>query len=239
LINARVNNPRHSGEDSTMNNLSYRPEYRRHLPHLQPEGATFFVTFRLIDAVPRVTVKQWQEEKQALELELSSLKEENERAERRRRFHRQRFAQLENLLDSSTDGEHWLKDAALAQIVCEAFHHRDGKEYRLDAFCVMSNHVHALFMPLAQADAEQPVQALQKIMHGLKRFTSLQCNKLLGRGGSFWEAESFDHYCRNHDEWIRVLHYILNNPVKAGIVENWRDFPFSYCSEAALKYVTL
>ena len=81
-----------------MGSLSYKPEYRRNLPHLQPEGATFFVTFRLVDSVPRVVMKQWQEEKEALERELGAMKAENERAERRRQFHRCRFAQLEKLL---------------------------------------------------------------------------------------------------------------------------------------------
>ncbi len=222
-----------------MNNLSYKPEYRRNLPHLQPKGATFFVTFRLVDSVPRAVQERWREEKDALERELSRLPTEDERAKQRKQFQRRRFAELERLLDNSSGGAHWLKDPALAQLVCESLHYRDGKVFRLDAYCVMSNHVHALFMPLAEDSEGESFHALQKIMHSLKRITAMECNKKLRRGGSFWESESFDHYIRDHDEWVRILHYILKNPVKAGIVSKWRDYPFSYCSEESLKYVTI
>jgi hypothetical protein len=44
---------------------------------------------------------------------------------------------------------------------------------------------------------------------------------------------------RDHAEWARILHYILKNPVKAGIVGDWRDYPFSFYSEEAMKYVTI
>jgi REP element-mobilizing transposase RayT len=222
-----------------MNNLSYKPEYRRNLPHIQPKGATFFVTFRLVDSVPRAVQKRWKEEKDALEQELSRLQDEGERARRRKQFHRQRFSELEQLLDDSKDGEHWLKDPALAQIVCESLHYRDGQVFRLDAYCVMSNHVHALFMPLTEDNEEEAFHALQKIMHSLKRITAIECNKRLRREGGFWDSESFDHYIRDHDEWVRILHYILKNSVKAGIVSDWRDYPFGFCSEEAMKYVTI
>lgn len=38
------------------------PGYRRNLPHLRLDGATYFVTFRLADSIPETVAKQWQEE---------------------------------------------------------------------------------------------------------------------------------------------------------------------------------
>ena len=35
-----------------MPNLDYKLHYRRNLPHLQPPGATLFVTFRLAGSIP-------------------------------------------------------------------------------------------------------------------------------------------------------------------------------------------
>ena len=35
---------------------------RRNLPHWQQDGATYFVTFRLADAIPASLLKQWKEE---------------------------------------------------------------------------------------------------------------------------------------------------------------------------------
>jgi hypothetical protein len=39
------------------------PGYRRNLPHLRIEGATYFVTFRLADSIPETIARQWQEER--------------------------------------------------------------------------------------------------------------------------------------------------------------------------------
>src|SRR5689334_21119681 len=110
-----------------MSNLSYKSEYHRHLPHIELKKTTFFVTFRVIDSVPRIVQKRWKEEKDALEQELSRILDGDEKAKQRKQFHRQRFSELERLLDNSSDGEHWLKDPALAQIVCESLHFRDGR----------------------------------------------------------------------------------------------------------------
>ena len=38
--------------------------YRRNLPHWRQAGATYFVTFRLGDSVPRKVLEQWEYEKQ-------------------------------------------------------------------------------------------------------------------------------------------------------------------------------
>lgn len=45
----------------------------------------------------------------------------------------------------------------------------------------------------------------------------------------FWnEHESYDHYIRNDKEFQNITHYILENPVKAGTVEKWGNYPYSY-----------
>ena len=60
-------------------------------------------------------------------------------------------------------------------------------------------------------------RSLASILHSLKSFTSNQANRLLQRSGQFWEHESFDHCVRDQEEWGRIIAYVLNNPVKAGL----------------------
>ena len=55
---------------------------------------------------------------------------------------------------------------------------------------------------------------------------------MLKREGAFWQSESYDHVVRNDVELKRIIAYVLNNPVKAGLVENWQDWPYSYVNEA-------
>ena len=67
-----------------------------------------------------------------------------------------------------------------------------------------------------------------KILQDLKKYTARKCNKLLNRSGSFWQHESYDHVIRNEEELNKIVEYILNNPVKAKLVENPYDWKWSY-----------
>jgi hypothetical protein len=59
-------------------------------------------------------------------------------------------------------------------------------------------------------------------------YTAREANRLLGRAGQpFWQAESYDHWVRDEREWDRIKAYIENNPVRAGLVANAEDYPWS------------
>ena len=77
-------------------------------------------------------------------------------------------------------------------------------------------------------DENQSYHSLASIMQSLKGFTAYKCNRLLGREGEFWAHESFDHFIRDHEEWKRIIKYVLNNPVKAGYVSKWQEWRWSY-----------
>lgn len=112
----------------------------------------------------------------------------------------------------------------------------------------MPNHAHAVFksLPLSQADdlpsgiepsspTEQieslPYHSLASIMQSLKGYSAFEANRILGREGEFWAHESYDHYVRDADEWRRIVAYVLNNPVKAGYVSEWREWKWNYRRE--------
>ena len=42
----------------------------------------------------------------------------------------------------------------------------------------------------------------------------------------FWQKDFYDHIVRDEDETGRHIRYILNNPVKQGLVRHWKDYPF-------------
>jgi REP element-mobilizing transposase RayT len=65
-------------------------------------------------------------------------------------------------------------------------------------------------------------------MQSLKRHTARQANIVLGRQGAFWQDESYDHVIRDNTEFLRISHYVLENPVKTGLVSNWDEWPWSY-----------
>jgi len=131
------------------------------------------------------------------------------------------------LLDNPTSGPVWLSNDDVAQIVADTLHFYDRRNYDLYAFSIMSNHVHLVFRHnVENYDVDFPVTGT---MQSIKSFSGKECNKLLKRNGKFWQAESFDRFIRDEEELDRVILYTLNNPVKANLVKNWRDWPFTYC----------
>ena len=176
---------------------------RGYLPHL--DGAeTQHVCFRLFDSLPQHVLDEWR-------VELESLPPKEADLEQRKR--------LDAFLDSGY-GSCYLRDERVAAAVQNALLFFDGARYTLHAWCVMPNHVHTLFSPLAE-------WRMSKITHSWKSFTASQCNKILGRSGTFWEKESFDRYIRNEQHFQNAVKYIENNPVKAGLCQQPADWRWS------------
>jgi REP element-mobilizing transposase RayT len=78
------------------------------------------------------------------------------------------------------------------------------------------------------SDIKKPVY-LQDILHSIKLYTARQINKNENRKGQLWEHESFDTTIRNDKHFYRVVEYTLNNPVSAGLVKDWNDWPGTRC----------
>ncbi|MCB9009619.1 MAG: transposase, partial [Ardenticatenaceae bacterium] len=88
------------------------------------------------------------------------------------------------------------------------------------------NHTHLVFQPLEKEPGVY--YALSSILHSLKRYTAVSANKILGRQGQFWQHESYDHIVRDEAELQRIRQYVLNNPVKAGLVDSPDGWPWAY-----------
>ncbi len=230
----------------------YKEFAERHRPHFHPPGATLFVTFRLADSIPLAAIRSYEAKKEWLNAEEERLRklrladdsvELAAHEERLRQFHREWFGKFEAILHKENCGPTWLKNEVVAGIVADALHWRDGHIYRLEAYCIMSNHVHAVFAPfLSEADlkpkqtdegllyeSEQP--PLDVIMHSLKSWTANKANAALGRRGQFWQHESYDRVVRDDGEFDRIVNYVLNNPIKAGLVKNWKEWRWSWRRE--------
>ena len=210
-----------------MTNLHYQFSYERNLPHIQPPGAILFVTFRLAGSLPTAVLQRLREEADRIEAELTVIEDEQERAQRSYREHHRLFGKWDTHLDTAAAGPKWLNDQRVARVVCNSLHFRDGNVYNLDCFCVMPNHVHVVFAPLP---AEGGYHSLSSIMHSLKRYTARQANDVLGREGQFWQHESYDHIVRDAAELGRIRRYVCDNPVKAGLVDDPDDWPWTYRS---------
>jgi REP element-mobilizing transposase RayT len=120
-------------------------------------------------------------------------------------------------------GACWLGNTEIAALTQKTLLHFDGERYSLLAWCIMPNHVHVLVETLQG-------HTLSGVVKSWKSFTTRQANALLGRTGTFWEADYFDRYMRNEDHLMRTIEYVENNPVKAGLVDKAADWLWSSAS---------
>jgi 5-methyltetrahydrofolate--homocysteine methyltransferase len=186
------------------------------LPHWTQDGSTYAITFRLNNSIPLNVQHLYVEEKQRLQLVLENaqaLKQSNVVLSTKIAIQELYSTHIEKILDQG-NGEAWMNQPEIAQIVADSITHFDGERYDLAAWCVMPNHVHALIKPLGE-------HKLSDILQSIKSFSAKAANKALGREGPFWQAESYDHLIRDEDDFWNQFHYIKNNPTKAGLL-NWQ-----------------
>lgn len=207
--------------------------FQRHLPHYHLPNATYFITFRLAGSLPYEALARLQEEYETqlrrLERTLSGAALQAARYQAQK----QHFASVDALLDQSLYGPRWLEQPQCAQIVMDCIHELTPTHYHLHTFCILSNHAHLLIdqqevlEPPPRQDGKH-YTALSRAMRLLKGKSGALCNRALGRSGAFWQHESYDHVVRNAQEFTRILAYIVNNPVKARLVDDWEDWPYTY-----------
>jgi putative transposase len=203
-----------------MSNLIY---YERYLPHRLPPGETIFITFRLAGSLPQEVLARLQAEaqlaQQRCELDTGLRYTEQKRY----------FGRFDALLDGADHGPTWLRQPAVAAIVQQAIQYPVGKSYDLHCYCIMPNHVHLV------VTLPENAPPLIKTLQLLKGYSSFQANKLLGLNGAFWQAESYDHIVRP-GELNRIISYVLENPVKAGLVDEWQKWPYSYLAPSSADF---
>ncbi len=208
--------------------------FRRHLPHYHPPNAIFFVTFGLAGSLPRHVIEALRQEQEQEEKRLSQRYQGTTLQEQTHQLRKKFFARYDAYLDRG-QGPRWLADPRLADIVMREIKGLDPQHYHLIACCIMSTHVHLLVdlsdIPVpSQPRSSQHYTALSHALRLLKGRTARFCNQILERSGPFWRDESYDHVVRNEREFERIISYIVNNPVKAGLVQDWRDWPYTYVS---------
>lgn len=210
-----------------MSNLDYREIYRRNLPHIQPRGAAFLVNFRLAGSLPTEVVEKLRTESIELEVKLATIKDQQEKRQFRDKEQRKLFGKWDEALHKSKTGPFWLKDECIAQIVVKSIMYHNGEWFDVLAYCIMPNHVHLVLIPYESSDTAD--YSLAKIMHNIKRNSANHANKILGRTGIFWQHESYDHFARDEKELERIINYVLYNPVKAGLIDDWTKWKWIYC----------
>lgn len=197
---------------------------RRRWPHLDVASGIYCVTTCLANSVPAQGLRDI--EAYAAELQ-AKRPPDVPVAEWSIRCWKLAFARRERWLDEEPSARQ-LESEALARVVDEAICHFEGVRLRLWAYVVMPSHYHMVFEPLdAWAKTLSTGQSpRQSLVHSIHRFSARRCHELLGSRGAFWQHEAYDHVVRGEEELERVVQYVENNPVKAGLCSRAEERQF-------------
>jgi putative transposase len=186
------------------------------LPHWEVEGGRYFITLHLAGAIPAAGRMKLRDVSQEL----------RQRADRQApewlRLQRAIFAEMERWLDRSEWNPH-LQRPEIAELVCEAIDHRQQRGgWLVHEYVVMPTHIH-LF-------CEFGAGGMKTVLEDFKRWTGHRALAILNSASKryerFWQREWFDHWSRSDEEDERIILYIRNNPVKAGLITDYLSWPY-------------
>jgi len=115
----------------------------------------------------------------------------------------------------------WILPEWARTIVLSCCCHDHRTKYELYVAVVMPDHVHMILTPSIDKERREII-SLVDIMRGIKGAAGRAINQKIGRHGAVWQEESFDHVLRSSENLDAKVDYILQNPVRRGLVDDWR-----------------
>ena len=106
-----------------------------------------------------------------------------------------------------------------AQLLLSQFRREEHRgDCRSLVAMVMPDHIHWLVQILSG-------RTVQEIVGSLKGCAAIGINRLRNKSGRIWQAGFYDHAVRQEESLEDIAKYMLDNPVRAGLVSDYRNYP--------------
>jgi putative transposase len=92
-------------------------------------------------------------------------------------------------------------------------------DFAILAYCFMADHIHLIVSAVSES------ADLQKFVAKWKQSSGFAYKQRTRE--SLWQTSYFDHVLRDDEETSRAVRYVLENPVRKGLVAEFSDYPFS------------
>ena len=117
------------------------------------------------------------------------------------------------------DRRHWTFEDASARelVVSELRRTSTSLHFAVLAYCLMPDHLHVVCEALAD-DCD-----LDGFVRLFKQRTAYEWRRTTGE--RLWQGSYYDHVLRETESTRSVVGYVLENPVRAGLVDHPADYP--------------
>ena len=91
-------------------------------------------------------------------------------------------------------------------------------KFKIWAYCFMPDHVHLLL------EGNDYGSELKRFISSYKQSTSFYYKRRTGF--SLWQINFYEHVLRKEEDTKSVAYYILGNPVRKGLAEDYKNYKF-------------
>ena len=100
--------------------------------------------------------------------------------------------------------------------------------FKIWAYCFMPDHLHLLI------EGKDSNSDMKQFISSYKQYTSYYHKKQTGlpvplarqTGTPLWQINFYEHVLRNEEDTMNVVYYIFGNPVRKGLVGDYRKYKF-------------
>jgi putative transposase len=103
----------------------------------------------------------------------------------------------------------------------------DEHGFDVIAYCFMPDHIHLLL------EGTHPTADFREFVRIFKQRSSYEWKRTYGT--MLWQRSYFEHVLRDDEDTISVARYVLENPVRAGLVSYVEDYPYLGSMTAAVR----
>jgi putative transposase len=97
----------------------------------------------------------------------------------------------------------------------------NGTRANLHGAVVMPDHVHIVLTPAYEGNS---FFSVAEIMQSIKSASAHKINRFMSRSGQVWQRESFDRVLRREESVPAKVEYMIQNPVRAGLVRTAAEY---------------
>jgi len=91
---------------------------------------------------------------------------------------------------------------------------------RLGGFVIMDDHYHVIMALVGTKSLSQAIASIDQ-------YSANGINRAAGHTGTVWQKGVHDHAIRNYDDYLEILHYIHNNPLRRNLVTSIELYNYS------------